>query len=73
MTERVCTVVTDHFDRAMISANVQAFESTLLSHGYAAEDIVTLNRDFIEEVSWPWRKKASHIDGRWRLTPFVDS
>lgn len=44
---------TDHFNRAMIEANVQAFEATLLNHGYAAEDIATLNRDCIEEVSEP--------------------
>ena len=35
----------------MTEANIRAFEPTLLSHGYAAEEIDTLNRDCIEEVS----------------------
>lgn len=47
---------TDHFNRAMIEANIQAFEPILLSHGYAAEDIDTLNRDCIEEVSQRWKE-----------------
>jgi hypothetical protein len=35
----------------MIESNVQAFEPTLLSHGYAASDIAALNRDCVNEVS----------------------
>lgn len=34
-----------------MESNVQAFEPTLLSHGYAASDVAALNRDCVHEVS----------------------
>ncbi|KAI5454857.1 hypothetical protein NCC49_002138 [Naganishia albida] len=41
----------DHFDRSMVESNVQAFEPTLLSHGYAASDVAALNRDCVHELT----------------------
>jgi hypothetical protein len=53
--------VKDHFNRAMIEANIEAFEPMLLNHGYAAEDIATLNRECVEEVSQQ-RQRDSELD-----------
>jgi hypothetical protein len=55
--------VKDHFNRAMIEANIEAFEPTLLHHGYAAEDIATLNRECIEEVSQQ-RQRNSELEAK---------
>jgi hypothetical protein len=61
-------LVEDHFNRAMIEANIEAFEPTLLNHGYAAEDIATLNRECIEEVSQ--QRQRNHPDPRLKDTLF---